>query len=864
LQRVDKHFQFGRITAQSVQPTEIGCPFVGRGETPRRLAVLAVVEAYMRSSKCLGLFLSAILFLLCGCGGGSNPTPQYIQPPFNLTYTTSTADYIKGTPITANSPTSAGGAAGSYSVSPALPAGLTLSTSTGVITGTPTAVTATASYTVTASNSAGSTTASLSITVNDQAPSGLSYTNGTAIYAIRVPITPNSPTSTGGAVTMYSVIPALPAGLSLSPTTGIISGTPATATATASYTVTASNTGGSTTATLTITAAKVVPTGPAMDCANIAQLVLPNAQITTAELVSGNSTPSTLYPGAGLLPEHCLVQGIVNPRLGVPAPAMDQYGNLTPATASDPNYGISFELRMPTTTWNGDFFFTGGSGNDGVVAEAVGATLGGGTAFPPALYRGFAVITQNSGHTSNTSGPNQNDGFGYDPQARNDYGYQQTGTMTPIAKSILTSFYGISPVYSYYLGCSNGGREAMVASQRWGDMFDGIVAGDPGYRLPHAAIAEAWDTQQFAQAALAVGTTGPTYDINGNPNLPPAASQADLALVAQLVLQTCDSLDGLTDKMIFNTAACKQAFNPATITQLQCTAAKTPTCLLPAQIAAIQNVFAGPVDSQMNALYSDWPYDVGISDIKWLMWPIGFYPSLYPLYLPIGYPQPVYAPVTYPQTPADNITQGAQSAMYLFSTPPNPSLNLFNVTMDDLNGAVNATNSTFTQSAVAYMEATSTNLDTFTAHNGKIIFFHGESDPVFSMYDTVSYYGRLSSQYGTNTGSFARLFLIPGMNHCSGGSYALDSFDPLGAIVSWVEADTAPDSMTAGNSFNNPSNLVSGSALPISRTRPLCPYPQYAQYTGTGDSEVAANFVCVAPNPEDVLAPKVKTIFHRQ
>jgi hypothetical protein len=85
----------------------------------------------------------------------------------------------------------------------------------------------------------------------------------------------------------------------------------------------------------------------------------------------------------------------------------------------------------------------------------------------------------------------------------------------------------------------------MMASQRWGDMFDGIVAGDPGFRVPHTAIAEAWDTQQFAQAALAVGTTGPTYDINGNPNLPPAASQSDLALVGQLVLQACDSLDGL-------------------------------------------------------------------------------------------------------------------------------------------------------------------------------------------------------------------------------------------------------------------------------------------------------------------------------
>ena len=141
------------------------------------------------------------------------------------------------------------------------------------------------------------------------------------------------------------------------------------------------------------------------------------------------------------------------------------------------------------------------------------------------------------------------------------------------------------------------------------------------------------------------------------------------------------------------------------------------------------------------------------------------------------------------------------------------------------------------------MEATSTTLEAFTGHNGKIIFYHGDSDPVFSMYDTVEYYESLSSQYGTTTGTFARLFLIPGMNHCSGGSHALDSFDPLTAIVDWVEDGTAPDSIVAGNALTP----VSGEALPPGRTRPLCAYPQFAQYTGTGNSEDAANFKCVAP-----------------
>ena len=719
----------------------------------------------MRPINSIGLFLATVSLLLSGCGGGPSPTPVIIQPPSALTYTTSTA-----------------------------------------------------------------------------------------VYAIRVQMTPNIPTSSGGAVTSYSVSPALPAGLTLNTSTGVISGTPAALTATANYTVTASNSGGSTTATLTITTAKIVPTEPAMDCANLEQLVFSNTQITKAELVSANSTPyPSPYQSWGDLPEHCLVQGIVNPRLGVPAPAMDEYGNLTPATASDPNYGISFELRMPTTTWNGDFFFTGGSGLDGVVNAAVGATLGGGAAFPPALYLGFAVITQNSGHTSD-----QNSGFGYDPQARLDYGYQQTGTLTPIAKSILASFYGISPVYSYFCGCSNGGREAMMASQRWGDMFDGIVAGDPGFRIPHAAIAEDWDDQQFAQAALAMGTTN---DPNGNPSLPPAASDSDMALVGQLVLQACDTLDGVQDKMIFDTAACQQAFNPATLSQLQCSGAKTPSCLLPAQISAIQNVFAGSVDSQGNALYSAFPYDVGISDPKWLMWTLGLNPPT--AYIPVGYPNPVNVPISYPQTPAANITLGAQLPMNLFSDPPNPSLNVFKASMDDLNSIVNATDSTFTQSAVSYLEATATNLDTFMGHGGKIIFFHGESDPIFSMYDTVNYYESLSARYGTTTGSFARLFLVPGMNHCSGGSYALDSFDSLTAIVNWVEQGQAPEAMVAGNSFNEQSNPLSGSALPPGRTRPLCPYPQFARYSGTGDSEDAANFACVAPGTGDVVARRVKTISHR-
>jgi feruloyl esterase len=213
---------------------------------------------------------------------------------------------------------------------------------------------------------------------------------------------------------------------------------------------------------------------------------------------------------------------------------------------------------------------------------------------------------------------------------------------------------------------------------------------------------------------------------------------------------------------------------------------------------------------------------------------------------------------------AQNTTQGATSAMYLFSTPPDPSLNVFTASMNSLNTGINAANSTFTQSAVEYMEASSTDLDTFTAHNGKIIYFHGESDPVFSMYDTVNYYESLSSHYGATTQNFARLFLVPGMNHCSGGLHTLDSFDPLTAIVNWVEDGAAPASMIAGNS--NPASVPPTpiyTYLPVTRTRPLCPYPQFAQYTGTGSSEDAVNFTCAEPSVGVILSqPKATAPQH--
>ncbi len=192
---------------------------------------------------------------------GLDSTITYLGliPPVNLGYAANAPVVTKGTPITADAPSNSGGSAGPYAISPALPAGLNFDPSTGIISGTPTALSAATSYTVTATNFAGSTTASLTITVNDVAPSNLSYTTNPAVYTKGTAITADAPTSSGGAVVSFGISPALPTGLNFNANTGAITGMPTVLSAATSYTVTASNSGGSTTATLTITVNDVPP-----------------------------------------------------------------------------------------------------------------------------------------------------------------------------------------------------------------------------------------------------------------------------------------------------------------------------------------------------------------------------------------------------------------------------------------------------------------------------------------------------------------------------------------------------------------------------------------------------------------------------
>jgi hypothetical protein len=491
-------------------------------------------------------------------------------------------------------------------------------------------------------------------------------------------------------------------------------------------------------------------------CATLSGLHLEgvSVQIRSSEWVpAGKAAVIPVVPPMTVpLPAHCRLAGVLEPRTG---------RNGRP-------YAIGFALALPDD-WNGRFLFQGGGGLNGSVAEPIGWRAAGEV---PALARGFAVATTDSGHTGAVFDAT----FMEDQQATLDFLYQATAKLSLVARRIIGQYYGRPPAHAYYVGCSTGGREAMMMSQRHPDYFDGIIAGAPAMRTGLSNLALRWAQTAFNAAAPRA--------VQGEPTGPLALADADRSLIVAALLQTCDALDGAQDGMIFATRSCH--FDPAA---LQCRGAKSASCLSARQVAAVRRAFAGPHDSHGNAVYPAFPYDTGIAADA---------PGTLPGLLRSA-PGPVGGPVV--GTVMDVDTEARAAA-----TP------------------------------IAAVGDTSawTNLSSFSARGGKLIFYHGMSDPWFSANDTIEYYERLGADNGGSAAvlGWSRLFLVPGMGHCMGGAAALDRFDLLSAIVAWTEDGTAPDAV-----------IATGAAFP-GRSRPLCPYPQYAHYRGTGDPQSAASFQC--------------------
>ena len=518
----------------------------------------------------------------------------------------------------------------------------------------------------------------------------------------------------------------------------------------------------------------------------------PNVRVTLAE---------SLAPDDKGHPAHCRVQGRINERVGVDGRA----------------YAIGFEMRLPVA-WNKRFLHQVNGGNDGVVQPAFGNLQ---VMTDDALARGFAVISSDAGHNGDDpanapAGLAKGNLFGLDPQARRDYGYSATDAVYPVAQALIQRHYAESPQRNYMAGCSNGGRHGFVAASRYADRYDGILAGAPGFNLPKAAVQHAWDVQSWKMV---------------DADIRKAFSPADMKLVAAKVVEKCDALDLLADGIVSDLKRCQAVFR---LGDLQCSGAKTDACLSATQVKALERDFAGPTNSRGDKLYSDWAWDAGVGSGNWRFWKMEST-------VPPWDRNPIIA------------TMGAGSLAYIFTTPPTPAQGSPGALVDFLAGydfdrdapKIFATGGAFNESAMGFMtppDAADPQLADWRKRGGKLLVYHGVSDPVFSVNDTIAWADKLTRNAGGNAGGFMRLFPVPGMTHCAGGP-ATEQFDGLGALIDWVEQGKAPDRIVARVNAKSPDLPAAWSKT---RSRPLCPWPQVARYAG-GDTESADSFRCIAP-----------------
>lgn len=522
-----------------------------------------------------------------------------------------------------------------------------------------------------------------------------------------------------------------------------------------------------------------------------------STRVLSAELVPAGTLSNAGQP----VNEHCKVTGKMNERV---------------STVDGQSYAIGFEMRLPKD-WNGRFLYQGNGGTDGVVVLADGSSIGSGGMLRSPLQMGMAVISSDAGHNAA-----QNPLFGLDPQARLDYGYKAVGALTPMAKALIQAAYGKGPDRSYIAGTSNGGRHAMVAAARYADQYDGVLAHSPGFNLPRAAVANLSNVKLW-------DTVATTRVVNNLPDYESALPANERQVVAKAILARCDALDGLSDGLVQDLAACQKAFDP--IRDLPaCSGARDGTCLSNTQKAVIAKVYDAVRNSAGETIYTGFPFDPGIAQTGWADWK--FRNSV--------------------RTARNPVSVG-----YIFSSPPLTDLSVatdpfksaafaLGYNLETESPKIFATSGIYTESGLSFMTMPNPfKLDTLRDRGGKLMVFHGAADPIFSVEDTLAWYRTLNDGTLGRADRFARVFVVPGMGHSRGGP-ATDQYDAMSALIDWVESNKAPDLIVAaargaGNAGGANSELPANWSA--TRTRPLCPYPLMARYQ-SGDPESANSFAC--------------------
>ena len=486
-------------------------------------------------------------------------------------------------------------------------------------------------------------------------------------------------------------------------------------------------------------------------CESLISLMLPHTTITRAESVAvGAFTPPAVagFPAPsteavartyGALPSFCRV-----------------VATLTPSDDSD----IAVEVWLPAQ-WNGKYQAVGNGAFTGSIRHGSMAA---------ALAQGYATSSTDTGHAGNTA----SFGFGH-PEKVIDFGWRSIHEMTIAAKAIIAAHYDEGPRYSYWNGCSAGGRQAMKLAQRFPEDFNGIVAGAPGQ-----------DWTGRAAGAIRVATV---LEANEAARL----SEEDRVLVHSAALKACDKTDGIEDGVINSPQACE--FDPAV---LQCSGGKDASCLTATQVDTVRMLYSSPANPKTGRAITGL---VPGSELSWT---------------DLGW------------TRSARHT-GLEQYRYLVYSDPEWTIDRF-VFDTDIVEAEETDNDT--------LNALDPNLKPFFDRGGKLIAYHGWSDAQISPLNATQYYQRVVEALGSaaDVHDSYRLFMAPGMGHCGGGA-GPSVFEKMVPLEKWVEQGDAPDSIIAARQKNGV----------VDRTRPLCPYPRVAVYTGSGSTDDAENFVCEMP-----------------
>jgi hypothetical protein len=531
------------------------------------------------------------------------------------------------------------------------------------------------------------------------------------------------------------------------------------------------------------------------------------AQAVTCESLAKTSFPNTIITNAQSVPSGSFTEPDGTPLISLPA-SCRVTGFIRPTTDSN----IGFELWMPNENWNHRYTQIGNGG----LAGSVGLLE---IEISRQLQRGYAVAGTDDGHIDPTS-TNNTWALGH-PEKVKDLAWRAVHVTSEISKLIISAFYKEAPRYSYFQGCSTGGKEAAMEAQMFPEDFDGIIAGSAAMRYTDLMVRFTWDSQAWL--------------LNPASYIP----KSKLPAVQAAALSACDALDGITDGIVNDPRKCH--FDPA---MLLCKAGDNDSCLTAPQVAALKAVYAGPSNprtgKQIIAGYEPSGENVG-----------GF--ICYIVDCGIG--------GTGPGSSAQYYFQNLYDSTLVFGPK-------FDYTKFDFDKDVATMHRVLDP---VPFDATSTDLSGLQKRGRKLIQYQGWVDYSVAPLNAIEYYDSVVAQQTPGEGQgggerrvglkrtqdFYRLFMEPGMDHCAGGpgpnvfgqiltgAPANDAqHDVLTALEQWVEKGIAPDQIIATKYVND--DPTQG----IVMQRPLCPYPQTAVHTGTGSTNVASSFRCVAPSDQ--------------